>query len=174
MEGGSNASPFIDEQTNSSRLWQPLENVARVQSYGAGGFQYSSGKRSSDASTAAPGVSSPDEANTKDLRGRLTTLWSRRKSQQVPDDSAEDLRGPYGLRLLHASPEPLIELVFVHGLRGGSIKTWRKGEDYRLFWPKFFLPLDPEFRNASIYSFGYDSDWGSTKHSILSAYCSFA
>ena len=76
--------------------------------------------------------------------------------------------GPLGLHLLHGSPEALVELIFVHGLRGGSIKTWRKGEDPRLFWPKFFLPKDPHFQNTNIYSFGYDSNWSSTKHSILS------
>jgi hypothetical protein len=170
-----------DQSPGISPRWQ-AGNALQAETYGDDGFQGSSAKRLSDASTnvapsvdVAPSVMSTEDAKTKDLRKRLTTLWSRKKSQPTTDDSVEDLRGPFGLRLLHASPEPLIELIFVHGLRGGSIKTWRKGEDYRLFWPKFFLPTDPEFRNASIYSFGYDSDWagwGSSKHSILSTYLS--
>ncbi|KAI0436943.1 NACHT and WD domain protein [Xylaria telfairii] len=41
---------------------------------------------------------------------------------------------PFGLRLLHASPQPLIDIIFVHGLRGGSSKTWRKGDDVRSDW----------------------------------------
>lgn len=147
-------------------------NAEDAETLGSDGSQFSPGKRSSDASTAVPSgmAAEPEDNRTKDLRKRLTTLWSRKKSQHIADDSAEELRGPFGLHLLHASPEPLVELIFVHGLRGGSVKTWRKGDDYRLFWPKFFLPTDPEFHNASIHSFGYNSDWGSTKPSILSKY----
>ena len=44
-----------------------------------------------------------------------------------------DTWGPLGLNLLHSPPEPLIDFIFVHGLRGGSIKTWTKGGDPRLF-----------------------------------------
>lgn len=148
-----------------------------------GGFdngEFSSSWSVSQASPVAPSITNTDDGKTRArspfvLRKLLTTLLHGRKSQQNPPNSEdapseEDLRGPLGLRLIRASPEPLIELIFVHGLRGGSVKTWRKGEDHRLFWPKFFLPMDPDFRNANIYSFGYDSDWGSTKHSILSAY----
>ena len=58
-------------------------------------------------------------------------------------------------------------MIFVHGLRGGSIKTWQKRDDPRYFWPKHWLPLEPEFRHVSIHSFGYDSDWGSSQESFL-------
>lgn len=85
-------------------------------------------------------------------------------------DEQDDARGAVGLRLLHSSPEPLINLVFVHGLRGGSTKTWRKGSDPRLFWPQYWLPAESGFRNANIYSFGYESDWASTKSSILNVH----
>jgi hypothetical protein len=85
-------------------------------------------------------------------------------------DEQDDARGAVGLRLLHSSPEPLINLVFVHGLRGGSTKTWRKGSDPRLFWPQYWLPVESGFHNASIYSFGYESDWASTKPSILNVH----
>jgi len=47
------------------------------------------------------------------------------------------------------------------------VKTWRKGNDPRSFWPQFWLPVEPGFRNVNIHSFGYDSDWASTKSSIL-------
>lgn len=102
------------------------------------------------------------------FRQALTTLWPRRKSPQPNAAQLDEVsRGPLGLRLLHEASEPMVEVIFVHGLRGGSTKTWRKGEDPGLFWPKAFLPADPDFQNASIYSFGYDSDWGSAKRSIL-------
>lgn len=76
-------------------------------------------------------------------------------------------KGPLGLSLVHVSPESRIDLVFVHGLKGDSVKTWRKGREARDFWPQYWLPLDPDFRHASIHSFGYECDWKDPKSSIL-------
>lgn len=83
---------------------------------------------------------------------------------------ATEPRGPLGLHLLHLSAEPLVDFIFVHGLRGGSIKTWRKGNDAALFWPQNWLPLDPAFKNVSVHTFGYNADWGDTKDSILNVH----
>jgi hypothetical protein len=82
----------------------------------------------------------------------------------------DQLHGQYGLSLLYAPPLPLLELIFVHGLRGGSRKTWSKTKDPLSFWPKEWLPRDPEFKNARIYSFGYNSDWWDREESVLSLY----
>lgn len=101
------------------------------------------------------------------LKKRFTSSWARKNTDS---DNEKATRGPLGLRLLHSSPEPLIDIIFVHGLRGGSIKTWRKGSDPRNFWPQLWLPVEPELHNANIHSFGYDSDWASTKSSILSVH----
>lgn len=49
--------------------------------------------------------------------------------------------------------------MFVHGLGGGSRKTWSKNHDPRLFWPKHWLPLDSDVRKARILSFGYNADF---------------
>ncbi|KAH9905950.1 NACHT and WD domain protein [Xylariomycetidae sp. FL2044] len=101
------------------------------------------------------------------LTKRFSAAWTK-KQQHQPDEA--DRHGPVGLRLLHSSPEPLIDLVFVHGLRGGSVKTWRKGNEYRFFWPQYWLPAEPGFRHVNIHSFGYVSDWASTKPSILNVH----
>ncbi|KAH9906756.1 hypothetical protein F4778DRAFT_594863 [Xylariomycetidae sp. FL2044] len=101
------------------------------------------------------------------LKKRFTSDWAKKQSS---GDNEEGVRGPIGLQLLHCSPEPLVDIIFVHGLRGGSIKTWRKGDDPRNFWPKFWLPFEPGMHNANIHSFGYDSDWASTKSSILNVH----
>ena len=50
------------------------------------------------------------------------------------------------------------------------MKTWRKGDDPRNFWPQLWLPLEPGLHSANIHSFGYDSDWLTTKSSILSVH----
>lgn len=101
------------------------------------------------------------------LKKRFTSTWARKQDAGNDSDDNEGARGPLGLRLLHYSPEPLIELVFVHGLRGGSLKTWRKGNDPRNVWPQLWLPLESGLQNANIHSFGYNSDWASTKSSVL-------
>lgn len=98
------------------------------------------------------------------LKKRFTSSWARKNTDSDDEKAA---KGPLGLRLLHSSPEPLIDLIFVHGLRGGSIKTWRKGDDPRHFWPQLWLPVESELHHANIHSFGYDADWASTKSSIL-------
>ncbi|RYP60677.1 hypothetical protein DL769_008016 [Monosporascus sp. CRB-8-3] len=116
---------------------------------------------SGGADTDADAISRPGPL----LKKRFTSSWARKRNQK---DEDEGVRGPVGLRLLHSSPEPLIDLIFVHGLRGGSIKTWRKGNDPRYFWPQLWLPTERDFHNVNIHSFGYDSDWASTKSSILS------
>ncbi|KAG8531678.1 uncharacterized protein KY384_003310 [Bacidia gigantensis] len=98
------------------------------------------------------------------LKKRFTRPWARR---DIDNDDEKAGRGPLGLRLLHSSPEALMDIILVHGLRGGSVKTWRKGKNPRTFWPQYWLPLEPELHNANIHSFGYDSDWANTKSSIL-------
>ncbi|KAK9781751.1 putative GPI inositol-deacylase [Seiridium cardinale] len=97
---------------------------------------------------------------------RLNAAWTRKRRAANENDA----RGPLGLRLLHAAPQPLIDIIFVHGLRGGSNKTWRKGDEPRLFWPQQWLPMEPGLNNANIRSFGYDSDWASSNPNILNVH----
>lgn len=47
----------------------------------------------------------------------------------------------------------------MHGLGGGSRKTWSKTKERLHFWPKEWLPRDTAFRRARIHTFGYDSSW---------------
>ena len=86
--------------------------------------------------------------------------------RSVSGETSKDSKGPLGLNTLYEplSASDVIDLVFVHGLRGGSQSTWAKSNDATLFWPKEWLPTDESFRNTRIHSFGYDSNWekGST------------
>lgn len=83
------------------------------------------------------------------------------------DDSSDDFRGSIGLTPLYTPSEPILDLVFVHGLRGGSRKTWSKSEHPFHFWPKEWLSRDPDFRAVRIHTFGYHSDWAERRESIL-------
>jgi WD40 repeat protein len=82
-------------------------------------------------------------------------------------EASDDIRGPEGLTVLHEPTEPLVNFVFVHGLRGGSRKTWSKSSNPTHFWPKEWLPHEASFQNARILSFGYNSDWGQIKGSSV-------
>jgi len=94
------------------------------------------------------------------LRKRIQGLRLR-DSDDAPNPS--EAWGPYGLTLLHQPSEPLLDLIFVHGLGGGSRKTWSKTPSAAHFWPKEWLPTEPPCRNVRIHSFGYNATWsGST------------
>ncbi|KAL2065695.1 hypothetical protein VTL71DRAFT_3365 [Oculimacula yallundae] len=80
---------------------------------------------------------------------------------------AANPKGPLGLNLLYAPAEPLIDFIFVHGLGGGSRKTWSKSASVKDFWPQEWLPQDRAFINVRIHSFGYDSDWTKGKVNFL-------
>lgn len=97
---------------------------------------------------------------------RALTFRSQRTVQTV-GESPEDIRGQYGLILLASPSEPAVDFVFVHGLRGGSRKTWSESVNPMHFWPKEWLPWDPDFKHARIHSFGYKADWREKQESIL-------
>jgi WD40 repeat protein/pimeloyl-ACP methyl ester carboxylesterase len=97
------------------------------------------------------------------VQRKFTNLLSQRPSEK----SSAEGRGPFGLTLLHSPIEPLVDFIFVHGLRGGSFKTWRKHDDVRYFWPQTWLPWDSDLSHVRISSFGYNSDWMEWKDSIL-------
>ena len=85
----------------------------------------------------------------------------------VNDGGVDDPRGPLGLNLLHSPSRPSIEFIFVHGLGGGSRKTWSKSTSITHFWPQEWLPKDPALKDVRVSSFGYDSNWIKGKDSCL-------
>ncbi|KAH8807662.1 hypothetical protein F5884DRAFT_752245 [Xylogone sp. PMI_703] len=92
---------------------------------------------------------------------------SKEGSLDSKDESKEDLKGPLGLTLLHAPSEPIIDFIFIHGLGGGSRKTWSKTTSPYHYWPKEWLPLEPDFQHVRIHAFGYKADWGERQDSVL-------
>jgi len=91
---------------------------------------------------------------------RRSTLFKRFRSLRTRSTEVVfDSYGPLGLNTLFVPSNPQIEYIFVHGLGGGSAKTWCLEPEPWFFWPKEWLPRHPDFRNARIHSFGYDADY---------------
>ncbi|KAK7542387.1 WD40 repeat-containing protein [Phyllosticta citribraziliensis] len=81
----------------------------------------------------------------------------------------------YGLHVVHQpSDEAPLDIIFVHGLGGGSRKTWSKNHDLRRFWPGNWLPLDSDISQARILTFGYNADFSSRTPASISNITSFA
>ncbi|KAK4895529.1 hypothetical protein LTR27_006311 [Elasticomyces elasticus] len=77
-----------------------------------------------------------------------TQSGSRRSFAVEEEDSV-----PKGLIEWASGTEPVVDLVFVHGLNGHREKTWTA--DNHVFWPKDLLAHD--LPNARLLAFGYDS-----------------
>ncbi|RFU34960.1 hypothetical protein B7463_g1349, partial [Scytalidium lignicola] len=104
------------------------------------------------------------------------TTWSRifasrgsflHRASKVKDDGLDDTKGRLGLSLLYSPSEPLLDFIFVHGLGGGSRKTWSKTNSVAHYWPQEWLPRDPAFKDVRVHSFGYNSDWVKGNDNIL-------
>lgn len=97
------------------------------------------------------------------------SLLSFNRTRREGGDASDDTKGPLGLNTLYDPPEPAIaDLIFVHGLGGGSRSTWAKNRESTLYWPKEWLPKDAGFRDVRIHSFGYNSNF--QKESTLTIY----
>lgn len=79
-----------------------------------------------------------------------------------------DEDGPNGLHCVYEPQEALLDIIFVHGLNGGSYRTWRLHQRPGFFWPGEWLPQDQDFRNVRIHTFGYPADWTNFKQRGLS------
>jgi hypothetical protein len=96
------------------------------------------------------------------IRGRISPNRSGDASEYADAEDAEDI---LGLNTIWSPLNPLVDLIFVHGLGGGSRKTWtEKGGQY---WLKEWLPEDPGFKDVRIHSFGYKADWWEMRDSTL-------
>ena len=82
--------------------------------------------------------------------------------------ATENPKGPLGLSSLKNAENAVADLIFVHGLGGGSRSTWTKGGDPAFFWPREWLAKDFAFHDVRIHTFGYNSNWD--KGSVLNVY----
>jgi len=107
---------------------------------------------------------------------RSTTDKSRRIGASITgtnlshsSETLDGTKGPLGLTTIHEpSGDVVSDLVFIHGLGGGSRKTWSHSSDPGHFWPREWLPADLDFIDVRVHTFGYNSEWGDRRQSTLS------
>jgi hypothetical protein len=67
--------------------------------------------------------------------------------------------GELGLTTLHTpiggTEHATADIIFIHGIGGGSRKTWTFNGDPSTFWPLEWLPKRKNFRDTNIHTFGY-------------------
>ena len=96
-----------------------------------------------------------ETSSSRSLFGKSFT-----RSGTDTSNATVDIKGPFGLNTIFCPTEnAIVDLVFVHGLGGGSRSTWTKSANPELYWPQTWLPKDDSFRSTRIHSFGYDSNW---------------
>ncbi|KAI1123686.1 hypothetical protein F5Y10DRAFT_251265 [Nemania abortiva] len=109
-------------------------------------------------------VSSSSLSDT--IRGRPSQLLgvSSAPSSNSHNRSPSPLASGIGLHVIHQPNCVALDIIFVHGLGGHSTNTWSKNHDSSFFWPKLWLPFEPDIESARIFTFGYNANWrGATK-----------
>ena len=66
----------------------------------------------------------------------------------------------------------MIDIVFVHGLGGTSLRSWCRDRDLDCLWPKVWLPDD--LPTARVLTFGYNTHFSSKKEQAFSTISDFA
>ncbi|TIA08966.1 WD40 repeat-like protein [Aureobasidium pullulans] len=87
---------------------------------------------------------------------------SRGKPEKQPAADSSSVKNPYGLNTLSEPGDAdsiVADFIFIHGLGGGSRKTWTRDSDPELFWPQKWLPHDSAFEGVGIHSFGYNAEF---------------
>ncbi|KAL8671628.1 MAG: hypothetical protein Q9168_003879 [Polycauliona sp. 1 TL-2023] len=84
------------------------------------------------------------------------------QSKPLPTHSASN---PLGLTLVCALPNPILDVIFVHGLGGTSRGTWSWEHHLPNFWPPW-LADDPEMSRARISTFGYNANFAGQSTSL--------
>jgi hypothetical protein len=107
-------------------------------------------------SLTVPAVPTPTIHSTTD--GDTTDRSEGATGTSYHPISQEDLfpnNQIHGLRVLYQPPNPLVDIIFVHGLTGDSYNTWLQPTS-GIYWPVQLLSKD--ISDARIMTFGYDAD----------------
>ncbi|KAL2193291.1 hypothetical protein P885DRAFT_45622 [Corynascus similis CBS 632.67] len=151
----SSQPAYPDERSTTTPVEQPLSD--RPQSYLAP-------DRTLTLQTKVPSPARRGSA-LSDIHAQLNSTHQRQRSQDRRDD-------PLGLLVLHAPPQRTIDIIFIHGLGGTSLRTWCRDRDLDNLWPKLWLPHD--LPTARVLTFGYNTHFSSKKEQVSCTIGDFA
>jgi hypothetical protein len=72
---------------------------------------------------------------------------------------------PLGLTLIYESDEPLVDIIFVHGLGGSSLRTWSYNRDVSHFWLPW-LANEVGLSNTRTFTFGYNARFAQQSNTL--------
>ncbi|KAI1141765.1 hypothetical protein F5Y05DRAFT_272392 [Hypoxylon sp. FL0543] len=91
-------------------------------------------------------------------------LFSSQNSFGHRRQRSQDRRNdPLGLLVLHAPVQRSVDILFIHGLGGTSLRTWCRNRDLENLWPQLWLPEESDLSQARILTFGYNAHFSSKK-----------
>ncbi|KAI1208242.1 uncharacterized protein F4807DRAFT_432137 [Annulohypoxylon truncatum] len=105
-----------------------------------------------------------DRSAAPDVQARL---FSSQTSIGYRGQDSQDRRNdPFGLLVLHAPAQRSVDILFIHGLGGTSLRTWCYNRELEYLWPKLWLPEEPDLSAARILTFGYNAHFSSKKEKV--------
>ena len=118
-------------------------------------------------------VDTPIEAyRTTPTLPTIPAIHPRSSSSSTTQGTTDRKDDPLGLVVLYAPPQRTVDVIFIHGLGGTSLRTWCRDRDANNLWPKLWLP--EELPTARVLSFGYDAHFASRKGRASSTISDFA
>lgn len=101
------------------------------------------------------------QSNISDVYGNLMPSSSPSHARQRSQDRRSD---PLGLTVLYTPVEErTIDIIFIHGLGGTSLRTWCRNRDPEFLWPKHWLPDEVDMSTARILTYGYHAHFSSKR-----------
>ncbi|KAI0205358.1 hypothetical protein F4808DRAFT_411405 [Astrocystis sublimbata] len=94
----------------------------------------------------------------------------------APSSTQDRRDDPLGLTILH-TPETgkrVVDILFIHGLGGTSLRTWCKNRELEYLWPQKWLSQETDFAPARILTFGYNANFSARKQQCVLGINDFA
>ncbi|KAJ5162891.1 Eisosome protein 1 [Penicillium coprophilum] len=109
-----------------------------------------------------PSITPRRTSQLSETKNQILSLTSPEHQRRRPQDRRDD---PIGLTVLHApeSKHRTVDILFIHGLGGTSLRTWCKNRDLEFLWPKNWLPEESDLSTARILTFGYNANFAAKK-----------
>ncbi|KAI1754650.1 hypothetical protein F4782DRAFT_539058 [Xylaria castorea] len=93
-----------------------------------------------------------------DIQGQLFPSLQIGRERSRSRDRRDD---PLGLTVLYTpeTDQRMVDIVFIHGLGGTSLRTWCRNRELEFLWPKLWLPKEGDLSRARILTFGYNAQF---------------